>query len=655
MKTVWKLSRNIITEISLPFWSLPNLRKLFLDQNAIIYSDIVNGTFQNLTGLELLDLRGNYISTLGNRSFQGLGNLKYLRLADNIIMTIEPGTFQDLSSLVFLGLKQNFIAEVTDQSITGLSNLQHLDLASNSVSYVALTSYNGPAKLQTLNLRSMNLYSLENLNVDTLSQVKEINLSYNQIRSFSAVSLTNLTSLSVLSLRHNLIKKVMKTDVKNTINLNKIKKLDISSNRLHQIEDGSFINAKNLKTLYINDNDIRNIAFTKDIWSLENLYASSNKLEELSGVVFSSLVHLKVLDLSTNNFKTIDSEALTSLKSLEELYLEDIGLKSLSRINFAELNLLKKLILGNNDIEAIFQHQFSGLNDLQVLDLSKNLIIKVPDDTLQNMISLQTLYLNENKLSEFDAHIICSNRDIYHLLQYHNLNQLNFSTYEELNIMIYFLESFVLFIKVTKGLLPKAVVPVYKSLQSNQIRKVIDRRCLGGYTNLRKLNMNNNLLDDTFDQSLKSADLFQYLDDLNIGYNKIASRIVVKILKSFQPFNDKLCGETSSIGCRPYSMYLNDNNLTRIDVYDLFNVTNDKLQELHLANNELTTISTKRKYKLQALIVLNLRGNKITTVCGNRTTLDLSTPNVEVLQLDNNFIRNLEKGCLYNFLKLKVL
>ncbi|EDV19371.1 uncharacterized protein TRIADDRAFT_62190 [Trichoplax adhaerens] len=286
-------------------------------------------------------------------------------------------------------------------------------------------------------------------------------------------------------------------------------------------------------------------------------YASSNKLEELSGVVFSSLVHLKVLDLSTNNFKTIDSEALTSLKSLEELYLEDIGLKSLSRINFAELNLLKKLILGNNDIEAIFQHQFSGLNDLQVLDLSKNLIIKVPDDTLQNMISLQTL-----------------------------------------------------------------------SLQSNQIRKVIDRRCLGGYTNLRKL---------------------------NIGYNKIASRIVVKILQSFQPFNDKLCGETSSIGCRPYSMYLNDNNLTRIDVYDLFNVTNDKLQELHLANNELTTISTKRKYKLQALIVLNLRGNKITTVCGNRTTLDLSTPNVEVLQLDNNFIRNLEKGCLYNFLKLKVL
>ncbi|EDV19373.1 uncharacterized protein TRIADDRAFT_62192 [Trichoplax adhaerens] len=315
-------------------------------------------------------------------------------------------------------------------------------------------------------------------------------------------------------------------------------------------------------------------------------------------------------------------------KRQKNMYINNNGIKNLDFLKFVPS--LEKLILRNNEITDLQRRNFEGLRELRLLDLSKNGISYIPNDTFVPLKNLTTLLFDDNRLTEFDASIICENTNIKEL-----------------------------------------------SFQSNQIHTMVDKSCIGGYKRLNIINFNNNSLDDRFSRALNAikSEVLINLYDLNIGRNKIAhfpevllratksnlrfinigfnkiGRIdVTKIISGFQYFNYIECKTNKRRICRYYSLNiagsnlsylesgtfahiqdsmgalnLNDNKLKRLDISDLVNITNDILKHLHLANNYLTTITTKNNIQLKAL---------------------------SHLQVDNNGIKILRSNCFFGYTKL---
>ncbi|RDD36656.1 G-protein coupled receptor GRL101-like protein, partial [Trichoplax sp. H2] len=382
-------------------------------------------------------------------------------------------------------------------------------------------------------------------------------------------------------------------------------------------------------------NGIKNLDFLKFVPSLEKLLARSNKINTLSHKIFNPLKNLKTLDVSSNPIHHLSYEAFSKLSNLYNLYLENIRLRRLDQINLTNSSNLQSLILRNNEITDLQRRNFEGLRELRLLDLSKNGISYIPNDTFVPLKNLTTLLFDDNRLTEFDASIICENTNIKEL-----------------------------------------------SFQSNQIHTMVDKSCIGGYKRLNIINFNNNSLDDRFSRALNAikSEVLINLYDLNIGRNKIAhfpevllratksnlrfinigfnkiGRIdVTKIISGFQYFNYIECKTNKRRICRYYSLNiagsnlsylesgtfahiqdsmgalnLNDNKLKRLDISDLVNITNDILKHLHLANNYLTTITTKNNIQLKALSHLNLINNKIIDICWG-SSLSTGAPNVQNL------------------------
>ena len=67
--------------------------------------------FQNMSNLEILNLRGNKIANLSAGAFVGLSKLKQLYLYNNLLNTLPDGIFQDLLNLERLDLYGNQISK----------------------------------------------------------------------------------------------------------------------------------------------------------------------------------------------------------------------------------------------------------------------------------------------------------------------------------------------------------------------------------------------------------------------------------------------------------------------------------------------------------------------------------------------------------------
>ena len=198
-----------------------------------------------------------------------------------------------------------------------------------------------------------------------------------------------------------------------------------------------------------NDVDLGRIDELSKFKNLEYLSLRGDRLRSLPPQLFE-LERLKVLDLSDNDLDLLPEE-FTNLRSLEELYLDQAlkldfdqalavlgglpNLKVLSMKNdsllvipesIADLNRLETLDLGGNkftelpsgllklrNLKELYLDRESGLDfrsafillgklpSLRILHLESN-GLKVLPETINDIHSLEVLYLNGNQLSMVD-------------------------------------------------------------------------------------------------------------------------------------------------------------------------------------------------------------------------------------------------------------
>jgi Leucine-rich repeat (LRR) protein len=182
--------------------------------------------------------------------------------------------------------------------------------------------------------------------LSNLVNLEELDLSFNQLRFTRG--LYGLKSLTSLYLIENKI-----TYIGDDINFisDKLRILELGSNRIRKIEN------------------LKNFAF------LEELFLGRNKISKIDEDSFKNLPKLRVLSLQSNRIVNLEHFDGVS-GTLEELYISHNGIKKLEN--------LKKC------------------KKLRVIDLAGNFLTDIDADQLADMHDLEELWLNDNKIANFD-------------------------------------------------------------------------------------------------------------------------------------------------------------------------------------------------------------------------------------------------------------
>ncbi len=188
-------------------------------------------------------------------------------------------------------------------------------------------------------------------------------------------------------------------------------KLILASNQISRVSS-KIGNLKSLTVLDLHDNNIKYLP--DEIGLLENLVKinlSHNGLTFLP-MRFFDLANLRGLNASHNEINQFDQD-LERLNMLETLDLAHNKLTEITT-SLACLSKLKNFTMNNNVLETI-PHEISFLRSVTLIELSNNQLVEIPDDALQDMHSLERLYLHHNKLKAIPNLRNCLNLKELHI------------------------------------------------------------------------------------------------------------------------------------------------------------------------------------------------------------------------------------------------
>jgi Leucine-rich repeat (LRR) protein len=164
------------------FATLTNLHDLSLDENGLTTIE-GNGTwFAGLGRLKELTLASNQISELGSGAFRALTGLNVLDLAQNKLTSelIKPGAFEGLSGLTQLSLSKNMFTSLPDGIFDGMPSLLSLSLTSNDLQSIGNATFSGLTRLTELVLSgNMKLNSITRGAFAGLTKLRNLTLPDN--------------------------------------------------------------------------------------------------------------------------------------------------------------------------------------------------------------------------------------------------------------------------------------------------------------------------------------------------------------------------------------------------------------------------------------------------------------------------------------------
>ncbi|KAF3948055.1 hypothetical protein CMV_025895 [Castanea mollissima] len=510
------LSLNYGLLIETPVWkrvihNLTQLRELLLDEtnmSSIRPNSLMNlsssfttlslndcylqGKLQNyilyLSGVQTLDLSYNHFSGLMPLSLLNLPNLSTLILDNNQLVSPLPNYVSGLLNLNVLSLRSNFLNGTLPSWLFNLPSLVRLNLYDNQ--FIGEIGEFKPNSLEYLDLSYNKLHGSIPRSLLNLPNLSTLTLDNNQLVGPLPNHISGLLNLNVLSLSSNFLNGTLPSWL---FNLPSLVRLILYGNQFIG-EIGEF-KSNSLEYLDLGYNKLQG-SIPRSISrfdSLIDLSLSSNNLSiMLESEMFSKLKNLNYLDFS-NNLVSINNNVTYTLPKLEWLNLSSTNISEFPIFLKTATNLLY-LDLSKNIINGQFPRWLGdvGKDSLYFLDLHDNLL-QGPFPTL-NFLSLEYLFVSNNKLTGEIPSLICNASSLYVLdLSHNNLS----------------------------GMLPKCLVHSnflsMLNLRMNSLHGTIPTT-FSKRNNFRNINLNGNQLEGPLPESLANC---RKLEVLDLGSNKI--------------------------------------------------------------------------------------------------------------------------------------
>ncbi|OXA41817.1 Insulin-like growth factor-binding protein complex acid labile subunit [Folsomia candida] len=279
-------------------------------------------------------------------------------------------------------------------------------------------SFEGQGQLEYLSLAENNLWSLgESKNaLCPLRNLVHLNVSYNRLSDIEELisaspvvsrseSGENLCALNVqnVDVSHNHIRRVGHNAFSN---FPRMSELRLQNNLISELEDTAFTGLGQIKLLNLSSNRI--VALPPTIFqsngNIREIFLQNNTISAISSRVFSGLENLLSLDLSRNTLTSqwIKEDIFQGLSRLVILKLSSNQLSYVDGSIFKDLISLQSLSLERNKIDTIHPTAFNSLRNLHFLDLSFNRLSHIDSRVFSNLVVLSQLTLDHNKIRSLE-------------------------------------------------------------------------------------------------------------------------------------------------------------------------------------------------------------------------------------------------------------
>lgn len=167
-----------------------------------------------------------------------------------------------------------------------------------------------------------------------------------------------------------------------------------------------------------------NVTYLQDVFSrmveLQHLILSSNNISLISPVAFKGLRRLKALKLLENKLVELPAEVFDDMVQLQQLIIENNRLKSIKENLFDKLASLEELYLNKNQLTALPSGVLKKLAKLKVLNLSRNYLAALPRNIFSALTRLEKLMLYFNRLSSIESGMFDSLKELMELFLHSN-------------------------------------------------------------------------------------------------------------------------------------------------------------------------------------------------------------------------------------------
>ncbi|XP_078596676.1 uncharacterized protein LOC144873294 [Branchiostoma floridae x Branchiostoma japonicum] len=236
-----------------------------------------------------------------------------------------------------------------------------------------------------------------------------LHLSFNCLKNLTQVVgvLPKVSHSSLISLHadHNCLRAIPSDCFAGLSNL---VSLHLNNNSIAELHDGSFSGlGRSLEIIELTHNNIRNITakIFRQLRRLQDLKLGDNQIDYISPGAFRSQQALVSLDLSNNNLKTLPDLAFQGLTAVYDIALDRNRFQSIPVSSLEYLTSMRRLDLEYNNISSVHSN-LSKLKTIDFLYLSNNYITSFNENALDNLHSLQHLWLRNNKLQTLPRKII---------------------------------------------------------------------------------------------------------------------------------------------------------------------------------------------------------------------------------------------------------
>lgn len=313
---------------------------------------------------------------------------------------------------------------------------------------------------------------------------------------------------------NNLLEEIYSKDIpimEINIDLKTVKNLYLQTIELGSIQENLFSELINLEILDLSSCSLTQIdsKALNGLGKLKNLNLSFNQIETFHFNLLFGLTSLEHLNLSNNLTESFDFKILSGLVNLKKLNLTDCNIESIKFDSFKDCKLLEEVYLSNNSINSIDNTAFNGLTRLRLLYLGYNQIEELSNQTFNGLENLTSLTLKHNKIQSFHHELFKDLKSLSQLdLAINPVIEFDFDTLNTLKSLIKLnLEKMNITLIKAKSLEHMNNLEIL-NLGYNQI-KSIDQDAFMGLSKLKELNLEHNLNLD-----LKNGYCFRELENL---------------------------------------------------------------------------------------------------------------------------------------------